>query len=49
MVVCLINAGQYLAKFVGTSGELGEKRRKQVVEVLFIGVPEIEVEVGHGG
>ena len=45
----LIKAGEYLATIVGASGELCKERRKQVVEVLFIGVPKIEIEIGHGG
>ena len=43
VVACLINAGEYLATTVGASGELCKKGRKQVVDVLLVGVPEIEI------
>ena len=49
IIVCLINMGEYVATTVGTSGELCKKGRKGIVEVLFIGVPEIEIEIGDGG
>ena len=49
VVACLINAGEYLASTVGASRELCEKGRKYVVDVLLVGVPEIEIEIGHGG
>ena len=48
VIVCLINAREYLATPVGTSRELCEKRRKQVMEALFIGVSKIKIEIGYG-
>ena len=47
--MCLVNAGEYVAITDGTSGELCKKRRKRIVEVLFVGVPKVEIEVRQGG
>ena len=47
--MCFVYAGEDAARTVGTSGEPGKKRRKRIVEVLFVGIPEIEIEVRHGG
>ena len=47
--MCLIDAGKYVAIIVGTSGELCEKGRKRVVEILFIGVLKIEIEIRQRG
>ena len=49
IIVCLVNAGEYVATTVGTSGELCKKGRKGIVEVLFIGVSKIKIEIGDGG
>ena len=49
MIVCLMNGGKNIAITVGISGELRKKGSKSVTEVLFIGVPKIEVEIGDGG
>ena len=48
IIVRLINAGEDIAANVGTSRELCKKGWEQVVEVLFLGVPKIEVEICHG-
>ena len=49
IIVCLINMGEYVAKTVGTSGELCKKGRKGIVKVLFIRIPKIKIEIGDGG
>ena len=49
IIVCLINVRKNVAITVGISGELRKKGSKSVAEVSFIGVPEIEVEVGDRG
>ena len=48
VIVRFINAREYLATPVGASRELGEKRREQVMEALFICVSKIKIEIGHG-
>jgi len=34
---------------IGLRRELSDERREQVVKVLLLGVPKIEVKIGHGG
>jgi hypothetical protein len=34
---------------IGPRGKLSNERRKQVAALLLVGVPKIEVKIGHGG
>ena len=48
-VVCRIEPQEYVTTGIGLSRELYEERRKQIAQVLFVGVPEVEIEVGQRG
>ena len=41
--------GQDVTTGIGPSGELDEKGRKEVLEFLFVDIPEVEIEIGHRG
>ena len=34
---------------IGSSRELNEERRKEVLEFLLVDIPEIEIEIAHRG
>jgi hypothetical protein len=44
-----IELGEYVTTAVGLNRKLYEERWKQVAKVLFIGVPEVEIKIGHQG
>jgi hypothetical protein len=46
-VVGGMKLGEYATAGIGASRKLDEQRGKQVVEFLFINVPEIEIKMGH--
>jgi len=47
--MCRIEPEEYVTAGIGPSSKLDEKRRKQVVKLLFFDVPEIKIEIGHRG
>jgi hypothetical protein len=47
MLVLKIEPGEYVATEVGPRRKLGKERGKQVVEFLFIDVPEVKIKIGH--
>jgi len=49
VVVSQVYAVEYIAAKIGASRKLRKKRKEQVSAILFIDIPEIEVEVCHGG
>ena len=46
--VRLVNAGENFATGGGVGRKLGNKRYLEVVAILLIGIPKMEVEIGHG-
>ena len=44
-----VNAMEYIAGKIGTIRKLGKEGKYQVPAILFIGIPEVEVIVSHGG
>ena len=34
---------------IGPSRKLDKERRKQIGKILFIDIPEVEIEIGHQG
>ena len=48
-IVRRIESGKYVATGIGPSRKLDEERRKQVVKLLFIDVPKVEIKIGQGG
>jgi len=49
IVVCRIKAGEDVATRMGLSRKLDEERGEEVATVLFVKVPEVEIEVRHQG
>jgi hypothetical protein len=48
-VVFRIESGEYIATRIGPSRKLDKERGKQVGKILFIDVPEVEIEIRHRG
>ena len=46
-IVCRIESGEYVTTGIGPSRKLDEEGGKQVMDSLFIDVPEVEIKVGH--
>jgi hypothetical protein len=45
----MIQSGEGVTTGIGSSGELDEEGREQIVEILLVDVPEVEIEIGHRG
>jgi len=41
--------GRGITTGIGQSGELDEEGRKEVLEFLFVDIPEVEIEISHRG
>jgi len=48
-IVGRIQSGEYIAVGIGPSRKLDEEGRKQVLEFLFIDIPEVEIEISKSG
>jgi len=49
VVVSQVYAVEYIAAKIGASRMPRKKRKEQVSAILFISIPEVEVEVCNGG
>jgi hypothetical protein len=41
--------GEGVTTGIGSSRELNEKGRKEILEILFVDIPEVEIEIGYQG
>ena len=48
-IVCRIELGEYVTGGIGSSRKLDKEGRKQIVEFLFIDIPEVEIIICHRG
>jgi len=44
-----METGQGVTTGIGPSGELYEEGREEVLEFLFVDIPEVEIEICHRG
>jgi hypothetical protein len=44
-----IESGKYVTTGIGPRRKLDEQRGKQVAKLLFIDIPEVEIEISHRG
>ena len=47
--MCRIELGKFVTTGIGSRGELDEEGGKDVAKVLFVNVPEVEIEIRHRG